>query len=59
MQCIGTNHQKMLQYLMATPEAPNPTEGAKAAFVLIVWEIWKERNFIVFNNKSCMPSMLI
>ena len=32
--------------------------GMQTAIILITWEIWKERNAWVFNNKFTMLSVL-
>ena len=45
-----------------TPSPKPPTSSLKClqfATMLIAWEIWKERNERVFNNKSSMPSDLM
>jgi hypothetical protein len=34
-------------------------KGLHAAIILITWEIWKEINVRVFNNKSSMPFALL
>ena len=33
--------------------------GLRSAITLITWEIWKERNERVFNNKSSLPSVVM
>ena len=42
--------------LSKTPTA-HP-KGLKSAIILITWEVWKERNAWVFNNKFAMPTVL-
>jgi hypothetical protein len=34
-------------------------KGLYSTIILITWEIWKERNARVFNNKSSMASALL
>jgi hypothetical protein len=34
-------------------------KGLHSAIILITWEIWKERNARVFNNKASMPAALM
>jgi hypothetical protein len=34
-------------------------KGLKTAIIVITWEIWKERNAAVFNNKSPLASALL
>ena len=54
---MGSNRPKVLDYWHATARTPTSSpRGLKTAIILIVWEIWKERNERVFNNKSSMPS---
>ena len=40
----------------STTSSPN---GLRSAITLITWEIWKERNERVFNNKSSLPSVVM
>ena len=34
------------------------TKGFRTAIILVGWEIWKERNDRMLNNKSSMPMVL-
>jgi hypothetical protein len=34
-------------------------KSLRTAIMLISWEIWKERNERVFNNKSSLPSVIM
>jgi hypothetical protein len=53
---MGSNRAKVLDYWQATARSPSSSpKGLKTAITLITWEIWKERNERVFNNKSSMP----
>ena len=51
---------KVVDYWLAvsksTTSSPN---GLRSAITLITWEIWKERNERVFNNKSSLPSVVM
>ncbi|XP_071680109.1 uncharacterized protein [Lolium perenne] len=57
---IGTGRPKVLDYWQAIARTPtSSTKGLRTAIVLIAWEIWKERNERVFNNKSSLPSEIM
>jgi hypothetical protein len=46
----------VVQYWHAATKSPTACpQGLKSAVILITWEIWKERNARVFNNKEQTP----
>jgi hypothetical protein len=46
----------VLQYWHAITKSPTAyPQGLHSAIILITWEIWKERNARVFNNKEQSP----
>jgi hypothetical protein len=50
----------VLEYWQAIARTPTScTKGLRTAIILIAWEIWKERNERVFNNKSSLPSEIM
>jgi hypothetical protein len=60
IRCLGTGRPKVLEYWQAIARTPtSSTKGLRTAIVLIAWEIWKERNERVFNNKSSLPSEIM
>jgi hypothetical protein len=60
MRCLGTGRPKVLEYWQAIARTPTSSpKGIQTAIILISWEIWKERNERVFNNKSSLPSEIM
>jgi hypothetical protein len=60
IRCLGTRRPKVLEYWQAIARTPTScTKGLRTAIILIAWEIWKERNERVFNNKSSLPSEIM
>ena len=60
VQDLGTGRATVLDFWKAGIRSPTAhPKGLKSAFMLITWEIWKERNARVFNNTSLMPSALV
>ena len=60
LTCLGSGRPTVCDYwkALATSQSASP-KGLKTAIILIAWEIWKERNARVFNNKFTMPSVLM
>jgi hypothetical protein len=58
--CLDTVRPKVFEYwqAMANTSTSSP-KGLRTAIMLISWEIWKERNERVFNNKSSLPSVIM
>jgi hypothetical protein len=49
-----------MDYWHAIAKTPSSSpKGLQTAIMLITWEIWKERNERVFNNKSSLPSVVM
>jgi hypothetical protein len=42
-----------------TSTTPSSSKDLRTAVILITWEIWKEKNERVFNNKSSPPSVIM
>ena len=60
MQDIGSGKPTVLEFWnSAVNSACSSRQGLMTAAILITWEIWKERNARVFNNKFVMPSILV
>lgn len=60
LQCIGDGRPTVLQYWEAATQAPSACpKGLKTAVTLITWELWKERNARVFNNRFAMLAILM
>ena len=60
MTCLGSDRQTVCEYWKALAVVQSSSrKGLKTAIILITWEIWKERNTRVFNNKLSMSSMLM
>ena len=60
LQDIGSGRPTVLDYWKASVASNcSSREGLTTATILITWEIWKERNARVFNNKFIMPSLLV
>ena len=60
LRCLGTGRPKVLDYWNAIAKTPSSSpKGLRTAIMLITWEIWKERNERVFNNKSSLPSVIM
>ena len=56
---LAVTKPTILHYWKGLAKAPSPSrKGMHTAIILISWEIWKERNARVFNNKFTMPSIL-
>uniref|UniRef100_A0ACD6AK74 Uncharacterized protein n=1 Tax=Avena sativa TaxID=4498 RepID=A0ACD6AK74_AVESA len=54
---IGSDRPKVIDYWQAIATSPaSSPKGLRTAIMLITWEIWKERNERVFNNKSSLPT---
>jgi hypothetical protein len=50
---LGSGRGTVLQYWHAITTSPSACpKGLKSAVILIGWELWKERNARVFNNKA-------
>jgi hypothetical protein len=50
----------VLEYWHAITASPSACpKGLKSAVILIGWELWKERNARVFNNKASLPLALM
>jgi hypothetical protein len=57
---LGTGRDTVLQYWHAITASPSACpKGLQTAVTLIGWELWKERNARVFNNKAYTPSTLM
>ncbi|XP_071683637.1 uncharacterized protein [Lolium perenne] len=60
MGSLGEGRAKVLDYWQAiTSTTTSSPKGLRSAVILITWEIWKERNERVFNNKSSLPSVVM
>ena len=60
MQDLGSGRPNVLEYWNSVVNsACSSRQGLKTAIILITWEIWKERNARMFNNKFAMPSILV
>uniref|UniRef100_A0ACD5WV21 Uncharacterized protein n=1 Tax=Avena sativa TaxID=4498 RepID=A0ACD5WV21_AVESA len=58
--CLGSGRPKVLDYWHAIAKTPTSSlKGLQTAIILIVWEIWKERNERVFGNRSSLPSVIM
>uniref|UniRef100_A0ACD5VL99 Uncharacterized protein n=1 Tax=Avena sativa TaxID=4498 RepID=A0ACD5VL99_AVESA len=54
---MGSDRPKVIDYWQATARSPaSSPKGLKTTIMLITWEIWKERNERVFDNKSSLPT---
>jgi hypothetical protein len=60
MKSLRSCRPTILQYWhsLARTSTSSP-KGLKTIIILIIWEIWKESNARVFNNKSSMRIVLI
>ena len=57
MQSQASSKPTILDYWKDVVAMPSPSrKGMKTAVILITWEIWKERNARIFNNKYTTPS---
>uniref|UniRef100_A0A453RS56 Reverse transcriptase domain-containing protein n=1 Tax=Aegilops tauschii subsp. strangulata TaxID=200361 RepID=A0A453RS56_AEGTS len=57
---IGEGRPKVVDYWLAVSKSTTSSPiGLRSAITLITWEIWKERNERVFNNKSSLPSVVM
>jgi hypothetical protein len=60
MSSLGEGRAKVIDYWQAiTSTTTSSPKGLRSAVILITWEIWKERNDRVFNNKSSLPSVVM
>jgi hypothetical protein len=60
MSSLGEGRGKVFDYWQAiTTATTSSPKGLRSAVLLISWEIWKERNERVFNNKSSLPSVVM
>ena len=60
VQDLGNGRHTVLQYWQAIIKTPTAhPKGLRSAIVLLTWEIWKERNARIFNNKSLTPPELM
>ena len=59
VQDLGTDRSTVLQYWHAIIKTPTAhPKGLRSANILVTWEIWKERNARIFNNRSTTPLVL-
>ncbi|XP_071685055.1 uncharacterized protein [Lolium perenne] len=57
---LGSGRDTVLQYWHAIAASPSTSrKGLQTAVILVGWEIWKERNARVFNNKASTPMALM
>ncbi|KAK1610430.1 hypothetical protein QYE76_034103 [Lolium multiflorum] len=60
IRCLGAGRSRVLDYWHAIAKTPTSSpKGLRTAIMLISWEIWKERNERVFNNKSSLPLVVM
>ena len=60
VQDLGTDRHTVLQYWHAAAKSPSDhPKGLKTGIILITWELWKERNARVFNNKASTSATLM
>ena len=60
LQDLGAGRPTVLAYWHALAKTPTVhPKGLRSAIILITWELCKERNARVFNNKFTMPSSLL
>jgi hypothetical protein len=60
IRCLGAGRSKVMDYWHAIAKTTTSSpKGLRTAIMLISWEIWKERNERVFNNKSSLPSVVM
>jgi hypothetical protein len=57
---LGSGRETVLHYWHAITGSPTAhPQGLKTAVTLITWELWKERNDRIFNNKASMPMAVV
>ena len=60
MQDLASGRATVLEYWNSVVASDcSSRQGLRTATILITWEIWKERNARIFNNKFQTPTILV